>query len=189
MEVGSTGGVTLDCMKISVSVQLPFPRALVYPTYRDRLSEIVQSMPDLHQVQLKSSRRSQQQGQVHYVNEWRGSGEIPAIARPFLNEDLLSWTDEATWNDASFSTDWQTRTHAFTEAVHCGGQNVFLEDATGTLIESQGELTIDPSQLKGVPFFLAGTIAALLEDYLGKKVAPNFIQINQGVQRYLETHQ
>ena len=173
-------------MKISVSVHLPFPRSLVYATYRDKLPEIVQSMPDLQQVEIKSSCRSQQQGRVHYVTEWRGSGEIPAIARPFLNEDLLSWTDEATWNDAGFSTDWQTKTHVFTEAVHCLGQNLFLEDGDGTLIESRGNLTIDPTQLKGVPFFLSGTIAAFLEDYLGKKIAPNFIQINQGVQRYLE---
>lgn len=174
-------------MKISVSAYLPFPRSLVYLTYRDKLVEIVQSMPDIQQVEIKSSCRSQRQGRIHYVNEWRGSGDIPAVARPFLSEDLLSWTDEAIWNDAEFTTDWQTKTHVFTEAVYCAGQNLFLEDGAGTRIESNGELTIDPKQLKGVPFFLAGTIATLLEEYLSKKVAPNFIQMSQGIQQYLET--
>jgi len=36
-----------------------------------------------------------------------------------------------------------------TEAVHCAGKNRFLEDGSGTLIESRGELTINTKQIKG----------------------------------------
>ncbi|SRR5579883_1201744 len=174
-------------MIIQSSVYLPFPRLLVYTTYRDRLVEIVPFLPNVRQIEVKS--RQSEDGIVRLVNVWHGGGEIPAIARAILSEAMLSWTDYAVWNDAAFTTDWRTETHAFTEAVHCVGTNRFLEVNNGTRIDCLGKLTIDPNKISGVPFFLTHTVAQTVEDFLIKKIEPNLAQVGEGVRHYLEQTQ
>ena len=169
---------------ISAAAHVPFPRALVYTTYRDNLVELVSYLPNVRRIEVKS--RHQEGGLIHFVNEWYGGGEIPLIARAFLDEAMLSWTDLATWNESEFKSEWHIQTHAFTEAVHCVGTHRFREVDSGTLIESRGELAIDARQLKGVPQLLAGKVGQLVEDFLSQKVAPNLLQVSEGVRQYLE---
>lgn len=174
-------------MIVSSSVRLPFPRPLVYVTYRDKLAEIVPYLANVQQIDVKL--RREENGLIHLVNEWHGGGEIPAIARAILSEAMLSWTDYATWNDAEFTTDWRIETHAFTEAVCCSGKNRFLDEGDSTLIESRGELSIDSQKLTGVPFFLAAKVGQTVEDFLSKKIEPNLVQVSEGVRHYLEKAQ
>ena len=169
---------------ISAKAHVPFPRPLVYATYRDKLSELVSYLPNVRRIEVKS--KHQEGRLIHFVNKWYGGGEIPPIARAFLNEAMLSWTDLATWNESEFKSEWHLQTHAFTEAVHCVGTHRFQEADDGTLIESCGELAIDPRQLKGVPQLLAGKVGQIVEDFLSQKVAPNLLQVSEGVRQYLE---
>lgn len=170
-------------MIISSSACIPFPRSLVYATYRDKLTEIVPYLPNVQRIEIKS--RDEVDGLTHFVNEWHGSGEIPAIARAVLSEAMLSWTDHAIWNDPEFTTEWRIETHVFSEAVHCFGKNRFLEDGSSTLIESLGKLTIDPKQIKGVPQFVAGRVVQIVENFLSQRIEPNLLQVSEGVRRYL----
>jgi hypothetical protein len=173
-------------MLISVDVRISFPRSLVYLTYRDKLPAVV---PFLHNVRgIEVKLRREENGGIYLINEWHGGGEIPAAARAVLSEAMLSWTDFATWNDAEFATDWRIETHAFKDAVHCAGQNRFLVDGHGTLIQNRGELIIDSRQIHGVPFMLAGMVGGMVEDYLSKKIGPNLQQTGEGVQHYLESN-
>lgn len=174
-------------MIISSSVHIPFPRSLVYLTYRDKLLEIVPYLSNVRRIEIKSQR--EENGLTYFVNEWHGGGEIPALARAILSDAMLSWTDYATWQNAEFVTNWRIETHAFTEAVHCAGKNRFLEEGTGTRIESRGELAIDPSKITGVPHFLAGSVGQTVEDFLSKKIEPNLLQVSEGVRHYLEQAQ
>lgn len=170
-------------MIISANTQISFPRSLVYATYRDKLVELVPYMPNVRDIKVKS--RREKDGQVYSVNEWYGGGEIPAAARAVLSEDMLSWTEYNTWNESDFTLLWRIKTHAFTEAVYCSGKNRFLEDGNNTVIESRGELTIDPKQIKGFPGFFTSKVALIVEDFLGKKIEPNLAQMSEGVRRYL----
>lgn len=174
-------------MIVSSSVYLPFPQPLVYLTYRDKLVEIVPFLANVQQIEIKSRREAN--GLIYFTNIWHGGGEIPPLARAIISEAMLSWTDYATWNEAQFTTDWQIETHAFTEAVYCKGKNHFLAEGSGTRIQSRGELKIDPQKLTGVPFFLAGTVGQTVEDFLGKKIEPNLLQVSEGVRHYLEKSQ
>jgi hypothetical protein len=171
-------------MIISTRVTIPFPRSLVYATYRDRLMEVVPYMPNIRQVVAKS--RVQAGAQTETMNEWHGGGDIPAAARAILNESMLSWTESAIWNETDFTTHWRIKTHAYTNAVSCNGLNRFLETRDGTIIESNGELKIDSRQIKEVPSFLAGMVGGVVEDFLGKKIEPNLVQMSEGVRHYLE---
>lgn len=171
-------------MLICADTKIPFPRSLVYATYRDKLVELVPYMPNVRYITVKSRREAD--GKVDSVNEWHGGSEIPVAARAVLSEDMLSWTEYNTWNETEFTLEWRIETHAFTEAVKCSGTNRFLEDGNNTIIESRGELVIDPKQIKGVPFFLTGTIAHVVEDFLGKNIEPNLLAMSTGVMQYLE---
>ncbi|BAY11375.1 hypothetical protein [Calothrix sp. NIES-2098] len=171
-------------MLICADTKIPFPRSLVYATYRDKLVELVPYMPNVRHIEVKS--RREVDGKVDSVNEWHGGSEIPAAARAVLSEDMLSWTEYNTWKQAEFTLEWRIETHAFTEAVNCSGVNRFIEDGNNTVIESRGKLIIDPKKIKGVPFFLTGTIAHVVEDFLGKNVEPNLVAMSVGVMRYLE---
>jgi hypothetical protein len=171
-------------MIISTRIHLPFPREVVFRTYRDCLVELIPYMPNIRQVAITS--RQEMGDRIEQVNEWKGGGDIPAAARAILDESMLSWTERALWQSAEFVTHWQIQTHAYTQAVHCKGLNRFLEDQGGTVIESVGELRIDPKQIHEVPSFIAGMVGGVVEDFLGKKIEPNLIQMGDGVRRYLE---
>lgn len=170
-------------MLINSNVYLPFPRPLVYRTYRDQLLELAAQMPSVKSIQLKS--RQEQNGKIQQVYEWHGRSDIPAMLKAFLSEDLLTWTDFATWKEASFVTDWQIRPHAFSEAILWTGEDRYLEEDNGTRIISKGELSIDPKRLKGVPGFLSGQVSRMAEELLAKQAEPNFVEMSQCVQAYL----
>jgi hypothetical protein len=171
-------------MLISADSRIPFPRSLVYATYRDKLVELIPYMPNVRSIQVKS--RREEDGLVHSVNEWHGGGEIPVAARAVISEDMLSWTEYNTWNEDKFIVEWQIKTHVYSEAVHCMGKNRFLTDGDTTIVESRGELIIDPKQIKGVPLFLVRSVVHLVQDFLGKKIEPNLLQMSEGVRQYLE---
>jgi hypothetical protein len=173
-------------MKFFTKIHIPFPRSLVYTTYRDTLVQLVPYMPNVRRIELVS----QQEGAkgLKLVHEWHGGGEIPGAMRTFLSEELLSWTNYATWNDAAWTTDWRNETHTLKEAVSCAGTNRFLEDGKGTLVESSGQLLIESDQLHAVPRLMRGMVAHAVEDILGKQIEPNFLQMGNGVRRYLEEH-
>ncbi len=99
---------------------------------------------------------------------------------------MLSWTDRAKWDESDFTCEWKIETHAMTEAVHCGGKNLFLEDGEGTLLQIRGELTIDASKIRGVPGFLANKVGKGVEDFLGKRIQPNLIEVSEALGKLLE---
>ena len=171
-------------MIISAEARIPFPRDLVYATYRDKLVDLIPYLPNVRQIEIKS--RRSEGGLTKFVNEWHGGGEIPVMARAVISETMLSWTDFATWHDSEFITNWRIETHAFTEAVNCAGKHRFLNDGNGTLIESRGELSIDARQIKGIPPFFADKVGQTVEDFLSQKIAPNLLQVSEGVRQYLE---
>jgi hypothetical protein len=176
----------LSGVQLGADVVLPFPRQRVFDAYRDRLLELLPYLPNIRGIEVRS--RQDEPPRVHLVNIWRGGGDIPAAVRTFLSESMLSWTDHATWHGQEFTCQWRIETHAFTEAVTCAGQNryVELDGGRSTLVELRGDLTIDARKLKGVPGFLAGTVARTAEQMLVGKIQPNLLETAAGIRRLLE---
>jgi hypothetical protein len=171
-------------MDIVADADIPFPRPLVFATYRDKMTEMLSYFPNVRAIDVKS--RSDEGAITKLVNIWHGGGEIPAAMRAFLSEAMLSWTDHATWNEDDFTCEWRIETHAFTEAVTCGGRNRFVETPAGTKLEIRGSLTIDAKKIKGVPSLLAGKVGKGVEEFLANKIKPNLIETSVGVRKFLE---
>jgi len=171
-------------MLITVDLSVPFPRSLVYITYRDKLLDFVSSLPNVRSVEARS--RRQENGLIYSVNVWHGGGQIPLELKTLSGKDLLSWTEYNTWDESNFTHQWRIETHACTKAVFCQGQDCFWEDNGMTRIETRGELKIAPEHLEGFPQFLQGRIASIVENFLGNKILPNLRQISLEVARYLK---
>ena len=171
-------------MEISADARLLFPRTKVFATYRDELVALLPFLPNVRRIEVTS--RTDEGTIAKLVNEWHAGGEIPAAARAFISESMLSWTDRATWDETSFACAWNIETHAFTEAVTCKGTNRFLEDGDATILEIRGTLTIDAKKIRSVPGFLAGKVSKAAEEVLVAKIQPNLVEVSRGLAKYLE---
>jgi hypothetical protein len=174
-------------MLLSVDAHIPFPIGLVFRTYRDDLLDLVEFMPTIRRVEIRS--REEHGPTVKMVNVWFGGSEIPAPARVVMTDSLLSWTEHADWNEADFTCDWRIETHSFREAVECRGKNRFIADGASTQLEIRGDLLIDASQIRGVPKLLGKSLGKTVSDLLVKKITPNLIEATDGLRRYLERKQ
>lgn len=174
-------------MDLSADASLLFPRDVVFSAYRDHLVDLVDFLPNIRRIEVKS--RKDTDNVVELVNEWHGGGEIPAAARVVLSESMLSWTDYAEWNEAAYTCKWRIETHSFKDAVDCRGENRFIDVDGGTRLEIRGRLTIDAKKVKGVPKLLSKSVSKTVEDFLVKKITPNLIEVSGGLRRYLERQQ
>ncbi len=172
-------------MDLNADARLVFDRPTVFAAYRDHLVDLLPYLPNVRGVEVKS--RVEEGGLVKLVNEWRGGGEIPAAARAFLSESMLSWTDHASWDPSTFVCSWRIETHAFREAVTCRGENRFFDDGQGgTRLEIRGVLEIDAGKVQGVPRLLAGKVGRTVEEVLAGKIRPNLVEVSVGLAKYLE---
>ncbi len=171
-------------MKLHVESFLPFPRELVYRTYRDRLVELVPFLPNIRRIEVTS--RRDEAPVAHVVNVWHGGGDVPKMARAVLSENMLSWTDHATWDESRWTCAWRMEAHSFKEAVHAAGVNEFRDDKGGTTLAIDGDLTIDGKKLP-IPRLLASTVGPAVEKFLGAMIQPNLTEVARGVARFLET--
>jgi len=171
-------------MEIKADVTLPFARELVFVTYRDRLDELTEHLPNIRSIRIVD-RKERPDGTVELVNEWIGGGDIPAVARSFINESMLKWTDYATWRPSSYSVDWRTDVHAFPGAIKSQGMNRYSLAPGGMKLEIRGQLVCDPSKIPGVPRMLHGTVSAAVERVLVGAVQTNLVAIGKSVGKLL----
>jgi hypothetical protein len=175
----------LHPMDLKSDAVIPFSRQDVFATYRDQTLALSRYLPDVRGVEIRS--RKEDGPIVEIVSDWRGGGEIPAIARAVLSEGMLSWTDHTRWNADTLSCDFRTETRAFAEAFRCTGQTLFTEDASGrTTMSVRGTLAIDASKIRGVPGFLAGRIGRAIEDAIGGSIHRNLVATAKALTALLE---
>ena len=171
-------------MNIKADVTLSYPRALVFATYRDRLSELTEFLPNIRSIRV--IKREELGEEIRLVNEWTGGGDIPKVALSVLKESMLRWTDHATWRSPSFTVAWRTEVGAFPGVIKSSGENRYVDVPGGTRLEIRGELVCDASKLPGVPRLLAGSINGTVEKFMVGQVQVNLAEVGKGVRRLLE---
>jgi hypothetical protein len=173
-------------MKLDVSVEIPYPREKVFHTYRDKLPELVPYLPNVRGISVTS--REDLGAITKLLNRWKGGGEIPALVRKFISDDLLEWDDHAIWNQNEFTTQWRTVVPAISEAVRAEGLNRFEDLGGRTRLVISGLLEVDAKKIKLVPRLLAGTIGPAVEKFLVGAIKPNLVAISKGLEKYLDAH-
>ena len=173
-------------MELRADVKIPFPRAAVFAAYRDKMPDLLEYLPNVRKIEVR--KREDQGSVVKLENYWKGGGDIPAAARAFVSEAMLSWMDFATWNDDTFTCEWRIEPGAFTEAIDCKGRNRYTEQDGHTQVEIRGALDIDPKKLKGVPGFMSARIAKAVEELLISKIQPNLVGTADAIAKYLVAH-
>ncbi len=170
-------------MKLDVSAALPFPREVVFTTYRDHMSELVPYLTNVRAITVTS--RVDEGDVVKLVNRWKGGGEIPAVVRKFLSAELMEWDDIAKWDTTRFTCEWQVVVPAFKDAVDARGVTTFTEAGASTRITISGELKVDAGKVKGVPRLLSGTVSPAIESFLVGSIKPNMVAQAKGVEKFL----
>lgn len=171
-------------MKFTVIDEIPFPMEDVFKTHRDKLPEMVDYMPNIDKIVVDA--RDEDDELVHLVNTWHAAEtEVPAIARPFIKKELLSWIDRATWNADEHTVEWDIELGFLPEAITCRGSNEFEEFDGITRITMEGELTVDASKIPGVPRLLSKKLGSAVEKFVVGLVEPNLRETNKIVSRYM----
>jgi hypothetical protein len=173
-------------MELHADARIPFPRDTVFAAYRDDMIKLLPYLSNVRSIEVKS--RKETGPVVELINEWRAGGEIPAAVRAILSESMLSWTDYATWDSASYHWDWRIEPHTLKEALRCSGRTALAEDGAGkTVAQFRGALEIDAKKIRGVPGFLAGTVGRAAEAFLVDRITSNLIETAEGMSKYLRS--
>jgi hypothetical protein len=161
-------------MDLQSDAVIAFPKLDVFSTYRDCTLAISKLLPDVRGVEIRS--RTEDGPIIEIVSDWRGGGDIPAIARAVLSEGMLAWTDHTRWNSETLSCDFRTETRVLTDAFRCQGKTLFSDDGSGaTRMSVRGTLSIDASKIRGIPGFLAGRVGRAIEEAIGGSIRRNLV--------------
>jgi hypothetical protein len=173
-------------MKIQADAKLPFPRELVYRTYRDKLPQMVQYLPNVKNIEVLEQKP--EGSTLHIKNLWWAKAEIPKIAQSFIKPEMLSWFDFADWHEDRFATGWRIQLRVLEKAVSCAGENQFEAVGDTTIIHIRGELSFDLREVPGVPRFLAGSIGPTVEKFVVGQITPNLLEVSKGIEQYLRAN-
>jgi hypothetical protein len=130
---------------------------------RDHLIDFAGRISDIDQIR-QVSRTQASDGNVHIVNEWRVRQQVPAIIRPILKTNELSWIDRNTWDASTHTCSWTIEPGFLTEHVACSGKTFFAPamGGQGARVTFEGELDLKPGVLSGS----LGSVDKLLSGFL-----------------------
>lgn len=172
-------------MKFNLVDEIPYPRDLVFRTHRDKLVELVPYLANVDRVEVRE--REEQGDIVRLLNLWSGSSsDVPAIIRPIVKPELLTWVDKAVWDRGRWRCDWDITLNALPDAVTAKGYNLFQDEGDETVIQIQGEFTVHPDRIPGVPAMVARTAQGAIERFVIGLLEPNMRLSNRAVEQYLD---
>jgi hypothetical protein len=174
-------------MDFSAEVVVPYPLPHVFEAYRERIVECVPLLPNIRAIVVKSREESGEADAkvVRFVNEWAGGGDIPAVVRRLVSDDMLTWTDHATWSLQANTVDYAIEVHALPGAVTCQGHNTFVAEGSGTRVRLAGALSVDASKVPGVPRFLASSLNGTAEKFIVGSIRENLLAVARAVEALL----
>lgn len=174
-------------MKFNLVDEIPWPRDVVFETHRDKLEQLVAYLPNVDGVDVRT--RETDGDVVRLVNVWSGSSsDVPALIRPVLKPDLLTWVDRATWDRGRWRCDWDIELNALPGAITARGYNLFQDEGDETVIQIQGEFVVHPDRIPGVPTMVARRAQGTIEKFVIGLLEPNMRLSNRAVEQYLDEH-
>jgi hypothetical protein len=171
-------------MKTQAEDRIPFPRALVFATFRDAMPQLARHLPNITSIE-PLERELLPNGDLRAVSLWKASAqEVPALLRPFMKPELTQWRDHALWRADQWVCEWRSELFVFQDQVEARGRNVFLDEGDQTRVLMEGEVKIDGRRLPGGAL-LGARLGEALESFVVRMIGPNLTQANRALERYL----
>lgn len=174
--------------EIKIKDEVAYDRERVFKTFRDHLVELLPHLPDVENIEVKE-RKEVDENVTKVVNYWKAAAEeIPKLAQAFVKPEMLEWTDYATWDEKSWSCEWNMEVGFLSDAVTCKGRTTYEPKGDGkTEVVIHGELSVDGRKIPGVPRLAAGKIGGVIEGFVVRLITPNLTTVNRGMESYLAT--
>lgn len=171
-------------MQINVTTRIPYPIDQVYTAMRHKLPDLAAYMPNVDSIVVEKEDTSTE-GVVKLLNRWNAARtEIPAPARPFVDQSRMFWHDDATWHDKDYRCEWVLTTGFMSERVDCKGTTSYHPVGDETEMRIRGSMSLD---LKGmVPRLLLKKATSGVEKFVSKLIEPNFQKTADALTAYLD---
>ncbi|MCA9537420.1 MAG: hypothetical protein KC620_00950 [Myxococcales bacterium] len=172
-------------MQIKVTTTIPYPIDAVFEAMRDKLPEMAQYMPNVDEIIVEQKDESTP-GHVRFVNRWVAARtEIPAPARPFVDQSRMYYHDHADWSAEDRACQWRLVMGFMSDRIKCAGTTSYHSvGESQTEMRILGALDLD---LKGmVPRLLIGKVTSGVESFVGKLIEPNFQKTADALTAYLD---
>jgi hypothetical protein len=134
-------------MQFSHTTTCRFSAQRLFCTYRDHLSDIAPLIRSVRRVS-RHSRTDLADGRVDLVHHWHGTPDaVPAFIRPFVQPEMLRWTDTTRWDPHSLTAAWRIELPALGTAVHATGTYRFETHKTDGCVIATGDLSLNAAML------------------------------------------
>lgn len=172
-------------IEIEVTETIEQPAERVLHALRDRIAELAGYMPNIETMEIIE--REERPPVVYMHNRWRGRKDsFPAIARPFLTRNLVSWFDHAEWDESTMSCSWRIEPIKAKTIFSCSGSTALApEEGDRCLFSLQARLELDLQRVPGLPRFLARRAQGPVERFVASSVQPNLSSLASAVAEYL----
>lgn len=158
---------------------------VVWETMQNHLADIASTVPDIDTVTPVSSQRNED-GNLLVVNTWKAKPPLPEFLAKFVQPDMLTWTDSATWEERKQQCRWEIKSHYFKEKMTCIGLTSF-EPAIGgraCRLTFEGNLSW---QSDALPIKMAGALVSQgIESFMAGMIPANFRKLAEAVERYIQ---
>ncbi len=172
-------------MRFNITDELPHPLEDVFETHRDKLLELVDYLPNIDNIE--TVKREEDGPIVRLENHWTGaSSDVPAVVRPLIKSEYLTWVDHAEWDESTHRCRWRIEIGVLPGVVEARGENTFRAEGDETVVNMSGEFIIHPERIPGVPTFVAKRAAPALEKFVVGLVQPNLRKSNAAVVEYID---
>lgn len=166
---------------------IKFPVDVAWYTMMNQLPEIARDVDDLESI-TEEERIKSVNGSTKIVNVWKAKPRLPAMVTKYVNKEMLTWTDTATWNERDKIVNWEIRSPYFHEEMNCEGTTAFESamGGKGCRLTFSGSLEWKGKVLSMGLGIFDGTIAKAVEGVLTQMIPSNFRKITEVMSRYIE---
>jgi hypothetical protein len=176
-------------MQFEIEESVDHPASIVLGTMMHQLEELTPYRSRLDRLITEHS-ETLSDGRFKVVRRSEATVQsVPLIFRAFINEGMLSWTEEAIWSPEKFCARWTIR-NTLAHLYNCTGVNFFEPHSDNsesrTRIRITGHITIYPDKIPGVPTFVASRLIPKAEKLIVQLIKPDLIEVASALQKYLD---
>ena len=177
----------MHSFKSVVIVKHPLDK--VWLAIRDSIVEIAPLMSDIESVKVLE-RHEKGSEESRFVNEWRLSAKLPAIASTIIEPGDLGWLDYARWDNSNYVCRWSIEPFFHPESIRCSGITKYESaiGGRGTRVTFQGDVDIDVAQLAGLSKTISSPVSSIVENVVTTIVPRNFRKVYEAAEHWLNNN-